>query len=950
MANLDKTVSIIFSGIDKTGDVFAGLSRNLSSFSGKVDTVAEPLSKLADGVLGLDAALATMAAAGLAVSINQAGKFSDSFKEITTLIDETGGSVDQFRDDILSYSRDSKKSLEDIEAALYSAKSAGVDYQYALDVIADSEKLSIGAKADLDATTKVLASTMNTYGASIGEASQYSDILFTTVKQGVTTLPELSTTLAQVTGIASSAGIPFDTLAAAIAALTAYGQPTSQAITQIKAAISNIISPSEKAKAATEDLKGGFGAAALKAEGFEGILKKVYEATGGNVDKMAELFGSTEALNAALILGEDKSNRFKNALDAMASSTGAANTAYQKMADGFKDTNQNLANNIKATFVQIGLELIDNYVDIVKSISETFKSVGVSIDAGAFDEVFDALNGFGDDIEQFFKELAESLPEALAAIDWSGFLDALGDLGDSIGSMFDGFDPSDPEDVSAAIQFVVDSIETLIRVTGGLVAGFEPFIQAILNSVDAFNKMNSTDKEVAGNIIALGKAVTALGVGLTALMLAVGNNADDIKTAFEVVAGSIELGWGALKSGIQSIALLALKDIDRILAAAEMVTFGDWDTKIKAARKSIQETMNGIEDRLFNSVDNVHDGWNRIVDAFSEGADKAKSEVGHSLKDIFYDWEDLMPTIDPTKFFDWSNFEELSIEPTLETRTFEENLAIVEQKMDEFKALNSKVDIVFTADKDPVEEFFSYLEDEFSNVYSLDFSGKNLSENLPDLEFKTTYKWTDANGGLHITDTPPDPGDAIGDIEEIAVPVKTKPDKDSVKDTIKKIKSEVTNAKVGGINIGVNISGPGVGPAGDGDLKSYFEENIKNVDVDLSDLFDPSGMADLFDALNEATDPHDLQQARRAIEQQLQLQKQAIDAQTRLTNAQAAVAEDMVSAADIMWQTASVDDKTIKIEAAGVEPEIEAFMWKILKKIQVRANKSGAEFLLAAAG
>ncbi|EFK06706.1 conserved hypothetical protein [delta proteobacterium NaphS2] len=273
-------------------------------------------------------------------------------------------------------------------------------------------------------------------------------------------------------------------------------------------------------------------------------------------------------------------------------------------------------------------------------------------------------------------------------------------------------------------------------------------------------------------------------------------------------------------------------------------------------------------------------------------------------------------------------------------------MAIVEQKMAKFKASNSKTEIVFTADRDPVEEFFSFLNDEFSNVYSLDFSG--ISDNLPNLEFKTTYKWTDANGGLHITDTPPNPGEAIGDIEEIKAPIKTEVDKDSLDKTTKKI-SEVLDASVGDFNVKVNVDGVGVGPQNQ-TLQEYFKDEVQGAKTDLGDLFDPSGMADLFDAMKDATDPHDIQLAERAIRQQLELQKQAFDAQTRLTNAQAAVAENMLQAANIMWQTSTQEDNVVKVRMDGVQPHVEAIMWEVLKAIQVRANKSGAEFLLSAAG
>jgi hypothetical protein len=39
-------------------------------------------------------------------------------------------------------------------------------------------------------------------------------------------------------------------------------------------------------------------------------------------------------------------------------------------------------------------------------------------------------------------------------------------------------------------------------------------------------------------------------------------------------------------------------------------------------------------------------------------------------------------------------------------------------------------------------------------------------------------------------------------------------------------------------------------------------------------------------------------------------------------------------------------DGQIRIEAAGLEPELEAFMWRIIERVQIRANEEASEFLL----
>ena len=63
------------------------------------------------------------------------------------------------------------------------------------------------------------------------DAAKASDIMFTTVKLGKTNFDELSGSLFQVAPIASSLGVDFESVGAALADLTAKGTPTSVAAT-----------------------------------------------------------------------------------------------------------------------------------------------------------------------------------------------------------------------------------------------------------------------------------------------------------------------------------------------------------------------------------------------------------------------------------------------------------------------------------------------------------------------------------------------------------------------------------------------------------------------------------------------------------------------------------------------------------------------------------------------
>ena len=863
MANMQETIEVIFAGKDRVSDVMDKMGRSFSKFDAAVQGIATPLAGVADSVIKVDAALTAMVVGGLALSIRESGKFGDQFAEITTLIDDTGLSVDDFRKDILAYSRDSTASIEEINKATYAAISAGAEYEDVLSALTKAERLSVAGKADLEATTKVLVSSLNAYGESTEKAGEYSDALFKTVKLGQTTLPELASSLAQVTSIASNAGVSFDELLAAVAAMTATGMPTSQAITAIKAAISNIIKPSSQATKEADKLKIAFDASSLKADGFAGTLNKVYKATGGSTEKLALLFGSVEALPVVMTLGGDATGKFAKTLEEFKNKAGATDKAYEKMANNFKLINQNVANNVRATLIDIGNNILDRYAGIALEVSDVFKAIGAAVNAGSFNSLFKALDAFGADIERFFDQLAKSLPEAFKKIDWSGLISALKDVSSSVENLFGDFDPADPQKVTDAIQFVVDSVESLIRVTKGMVDGFKPFLEGILNSVEAFNKMSEAEKEAGGELLSLAKAVVTLGTGITAGLIAIGDNAETIGRIFKGLSGLIDVYFGGLKTGIQWISSTILDGIEFILKVLDKITFGDLNKEIKESLATIQKWNEGIESRMDKNVKQVHRGFEKIGDAVSNAG----------------------------------------------------------EQVDAFRRKTSQpIEINVSAGIDP--DMFLGIEEMFK-------------EQEVKAEIAVIYKWTDADGQTHITDYPPSPDEAVGDIKEIKAPIHADVDKGALDDAKKKIKKAFSKAEMGPVGLEFDV---GSGMAG---IHDQVTSQFKDQPIPMENLFDPSGLADLFDALDSAKDLRARHQVERAINQQLEIQRQ-------LANNMNAAAQRLWQAAYIMESTAE-QEGTIKIDAEGLEPEMEAFMWKLLKKIQVRANKSGAEFLLAAA-
>ena len=129
------------------------------------------------------------------------------------------------------------------------------------------------------------------------------------------------------------------------------------------------------------------------------------------------------------------------------------------------------------------------------------------------------------------------------------------------------------------------------------------------------------------------------------------------------------------------------------------------------------------------------------------------------------------------------------------------------------------------------------------------------------------------------------------------------------------------------------------------DFSAQFNTQMENIQIPDFDL---GGLSELIGSLDTLKSSIAKGFATEAIEAQIRLMEASADKMEASGQAIKAGAYQMFQASQVMWQTSTVA-KTINIAMAGVEPEIELILWKILKRIQVRANESGAEFLLAAA-
>jgi len=358
----------------KLGESANQASRPLRESASAMDSVRSLAISAARGLAAMAAGYATIQAAGAAVTM--ARGFNAAISETSTLIEGTPEQLEMLSESAralaVAYGTDAQSQVK----AFYQAISAGAGgVEEAAALLDTANRLAIGGVTDVTTAVDALTTAVNAYGPDVLSAAQASDAMFVAMRAGKTTIGELSGSLGQIVPIASAAGVSFDEVTAGIAALTTQGLSTSMATTGLRQVLASIIAPTKGATDAAAALGLSFDVQALKAKGLEGFLNDVMTATGGNEAVMAELFGSVEALGAALAFAGGAGETFSQIMADMGEKAGATDAAYQKMAASLDER----WNRATAAAQNLALSLGNALLAVVVPAMEAAAAAGVFV-------------------------------------------------------------------------------------------------------------------------------------------------------------------------------------------------------------------------------------------------------------------------------------------------------------------------------------------------------------------------------------------------------------------------------------------------------------------------------------------------------------------------------------------------------------------------------------------
>lgn len=340
---------------------------SIEEYTEKVQKAGEKVKNAGSGMT--KTVTAPILAAG-AASAKMAMDFEDSMAKVSTIADATEVPMDEMQKAILNLSNQTGISSEEIAQNIYDSISAGQKTGDAVNFVSNSTKLAKAGFADAGAALDVLTTIMNAYGLKASEVTNVSDMLIQTQNLGKTTVADLASSMGKVIPTANAYGVSLDELCAGYAIMTANGVATAESTTYMNGML-NELGKSGTNVSETLKEKTGKTFKELMDSGMSlsDVLKIISDAATENNKSFGDMWSSSEAGKAGMILLGDSAENFNGVLEQMQNSAGATNTAFEKL-----DTNstkiKKATNELKNDAIDLGTTLMEELTPIIENIAE----------------------------------------------------------------------------------------------------------------------------------------------------------------------------------------------------------------------------------------------------------------------------------------------------------------------------------------------------------------------------------------------------------------------------------------------------------------------------------------------------------------------------------------------------------------------------------------------------
>lgn len=536
---------------------------------------AKALGKAA--VVGTAAAFtAVTAASGMAVK--GAVVFQAQMKNVGTLLDgDVNAKLEKYSGQLMKVSNDTGIASSDLTDGLYQVVSAFGESAENVKQLEIAAKAAKAGNATTTDSVNLLSSVTKAYGDTSAKAMQKaSDLAFMTVKLGQTSFPELAASMGGAIAMGSQLGVSQEALYGVMATLTGVTGNTAEVSTQLEGVLAGFLSPTDSLSKALKKMGYSSGAAALEAEGLEGVILKLKDQVGGSSLDLANLFSDKSAKQAVLGLTGDLADTWHEKTEAMVQASGATETAFATQQGSVKAMAQKVKNFGQNMLTSVGEKALPYIEGALQKLMDRMP------------EFEAAMSGIADKVGPGIEKLGGILSDV-----WSVWQPVLQELGTAFSGAF--------EQVKPCIQGVLDSFGAIVPYIQPVVSSIGSTLAALLPVVGGIFEGISSAVSAVFPVVA--QIVTDIGGKLQAVFSKIGGHAGTLSSIFQTVGPAIASVLSTAWSIISPILDLALTGIELIGSVVAAVF-----PKIQSVIESVWNVVGPVLKKLGDTLKSVSEG------------------------------------------------------------------------------------------------------------------------------------------------------------------------------------------------------------------------------------------------------------------------------------------------------------------------------------------------------
>lgn len=639
MANLFTLMGTILVDNTKANDSISKTTEKASTFAGKLISGVTTAAKWGAAV--------TTAAEGVAVALGtkalkSASDFEQQMSNVGTLLsgdaDSVSARMQELGNAVKTMSSDTSVSTDLLTDGLYQVISALGDSADSMSILETAAKGAKAGNATVTDSVNLLSAVMKGYNdVSADAASKTSDLAFKTVKLGQTSFPELASSMGKVIPLASTLNVSQEELFTSYATLTGVTGTAAEVTTQMKAALTGLMSPTKQMQEKMKGLGYESGDAMIKALGLEGSFLALKESCGGSDIALAKLFSSTEAQTAVMALAGAQADTYKQKLEEMSDAAGATDTAFQVQTDNFNSRIESIKNKIDVFSIKVGEKLLPIANDVAGWVDEKFPAIESAVGKG-LDLMSDGVT-FMKDAFSKATELIDT--DVIPRVEI--FKEALGKLYDATEPIRNAFSElisplTESADKFDLVSFAVDALCQIIDLSTGaieiLAEGVASFADVVASGIQYFTenvlpKASEKLKEVQEFFQSLGDKAEAFMNNLEPVVDMIKDNfissLENLKEPMEKIKDAFGKIGDALRE-LEPFLVMVAEFFGGALATAFSIAVG--------AINGIISAISGFATMISGVVEIVAGVFQLVVGIFTDNADLCNEAIYSILEGI----------------------------------------------------------------------------------------------------------------------------------------------------------------------------------------------------------------------------------------------------------------------------------------------------------------------------